>query len=49
MNYKIKITEENQAIVKRIEKENEVLFNVMEVMESLTDKLDIKPVIRVKM
>jgi len=35
--------------ITQIEKENEVIFNVMEVMESLTDKLDIKPVVRVKM
>ena len=35
--------------ITQIEKENEVIFNVMEVMEKLTDKLDIKPIVRVKM
>jgi len=34
--------------ITQIEKENEVIFQVMETMEALTDKLDIKPVLKVK-
>ena len=32
----------------QIEKENEVIYNAMEIMETMTDKLDIKPLVRVK-
>jgi len=34
--------------IKSIEKESEVVYNAMEIMEKMTDKLDIKPIIKVK-
>jgi hypothetical protein len=34
--------------IKQIEKESEVVYNAMEIMEQMTDKLDIKPIIKVK-
>ena len=34
--------------MKSIEKESEVVYNAMEIMEKMTDKLDIKPIIKVK-
>ena len=34
--------------IKSIEKESEVVYQAMEIMEKMTDKLDIKPIIKVK-
>lgn len=34
--------------IKSIEKESEVVYQAMEIMEQMTDKLDIKPIIKVK-
>lgn len=31
-----------------IEKENEVIYNIMEVLEEKTDKIDIKPRVKIK-
>jgi hypothetical protein len=31
-----------------IEKENEVIYNIMEVLETETDKINIKPQIKIK-